>query len=174
MFRNIDSKNRFVLLTAVLAAGLVASKASSQSSPAAQNPAAPANTPANASAPVHYVPPLSRRAQMFYEGIWGIDELKVKYAESGEMIRFSYRVLDPAKAAALNDKKAEPFLIDSQVGVKLKVPQMEKIGQLRQSSAPIAGKSFWMAFSNSGRLVKRGDRVTVVIGQFKAEGLVVE
>ena len=53
-------------------------------------------------------------------------------------------------------------------------PELEKIGKLRQSSTAIAGKSYWMAFSNKGRLVKRGDRVTVVIGQFRAEGLVVE
>jgi len=33
---------------------------------------------------------------------------------------------------------------------------------------------YWMAFSNKGRLVKRGDRVDVVIGQFRAEGLTVE
>jgi hypothetical protein len=29
-------------------------------------------------------------------------------------------------------------------------------------------------FNNPGRLVKKGSRVTVVIGDFKAEGLVVE
>ena len=39
---------------------------------------------------------------------------------------------------------------------------------------PVAGKSYWMAFSNKGRLVKRGDRVTVVIGPFRADGLVVD
>jgi hypothetical protein len=31
-----------------------------------------------------------------------------------------------------------------------------------------------MAFSNKGRLVKRGDRVNVVIGKFRADGLVVD
>ena len=31
-----------------------------------------------------------------------------------------------------------------------------------------------MAFSNKGRLVKRGDHVIVQIGQFQADGLVVE
>jgi hypothetical protein len=45
---------------------------------------------------------------------------------------------------------------------------------LRQSSTPIAGKSYWMAFSNPSRTVKRGDRVDIEIGQFRAEGLVVE
>jgi hypothetical protein len=58
--------------------------------------------------------------------------------------------------------------------VQLVVPTLDKVGQLRQSSTPEAGKSYWMGFSNKGRLVKRGDRVDVVIGQFKAQGLVVE
>ena len=42
---------------------------------------------------------------MYYEGVWGVGELRVKSAESGELIRFNYRVLDPAKAATLNDKR---------------------------------------------------------------------
>jgi hypothetical protein len=114
------------------------------------------------------------RAEVYYRGFWGIDSLTVKYTESGEMIRFSYRVVDPEKAAPLNDKKAQPSLSDPQAGVSLVIPQMENIGQLRQSSTPIAGKSYWMAFSNSGRRVKPGDRVDVQIGNFHAQGLVVE
>jgi hypothetical protein len=51
---------------------------------------------------------------------------------------------------------------------------MENIGQLRQVATPEAGKSYWMAFSNKGRIVKRGDRVDVVIGPFRAENLVVD
>ena len=90
------------------------------------------------------------------------------------MIRFSYRVLDPAKAGTLNDKNTEPSLIDPQAGVSLVVPQMEKVGKLRQSSTPIAGKSYWMAFSNSGRRVRPGHRVDVQIGGFRAQGHVVE
>jgi len=111
---------------------------------------------------------------MYYEGAWGVGELRVKATESGELIRFNYRVLDPGKAVALNDKKAEPELIDSQAGVKLQVPQMEKVGKLRQSSTPRVGMTYWMAFSNPTRAVKRGHRVDVIIGQFRAYGLVVE
>jgi hypothetical protein len=117
---------------------------------------------------------ISRRAEMYYEGVWGVGELRVKTAESGEMIRFNYRVLDPQKAAALNDKKAEPELIDPEAGVKLAVPQMEKIGKLRQSSTPKAGMTYWMAFANPTLVVKRGHRVDVVIGSFRANNLVVE
>ena len=106
--------------------------------------------------------------------VWGVDLLSVKWTESGEVIRFSYRVLDAQKASILNDKKAEPVLLDAQAHVKLVVPNLEKVGQLRQSATPEAGKVYWMAFSNKGRPVKRGDHVSVVIGQFRADGLVVD
>jgi hypothetical protein len=111
---------------------------------------------------------------MYYEGVWGVGELRVKAAESGEIIRFNYRVLDPDKAAVLNDKKAEPQLFDAQAGVKLVVPEMEKVGKLRQSSTPKTGMTYWMAFSNPTRAVKRGHRVDVVIGTFRAKNLLVE
>ncbi len=114
------------------------------------------------------------RAGTYYKLIWGVDSLSVKTAESGEIVRFSYRVLDADKAKGLNDKKFEPSLIDPQAGVKLVVPSLEQVGQLRQSAPPEAGKIYWMAFSNRGRRVKRGDRINVVIGQFHADGLVVE
>lgn len=117
---------------------------------------------------------LSQRAEKYYEGVWGVGELRVKVAESGELIRFNYRVLDPAKAAALNDKKMEPELYDAEARVKLTVPQMEKIGKLRQESTPQAGMSYWMAFSNPTLAVRRGHRVDVVIGSFRAANLVVE
>jgi len=94
--------------------------------------------------------------------------------ESGELIRFTYRVLDATKADALNDKKAEPSLIAPQAGVRLEIPQLEKVGKLRQSAPPEAGKTYWMAFSNKGRIVKPGDHVSIVIGRFRADGLVVE
>jgi hypothetical protein len=146
---------------------------SSQPSPAppVQKNAQPAN-PATAS-PTRYHAGVPRRAVQYYSMMWGVDSLDVKWTESGEVVRFTYRVLDPAKAAVLNDTKFEPSLIDPQAGVKLVVPALEKVGKLRQSSTPEAGKTYWMAFSNKGRYVKKGHRVDVVIGTFRAEGLVV-
>jgi hypothetical protein len=183
-------------LTAQSGAALCA-QANDAPTQAADTPAAPATPPkaapkpkpkskpaaAHAGAAVKAVPESSRtslakhlpvQAQRYYEGVWGVDSLTVRYTESGEIIRFSYRVLDPQKAATLNDKKVEPSLMDPQAQVSLVVPRMEKIGQLRQSSTPIAGKSYWMAFSNTGRVVKPGHRVDVQIGNFRAQGLVVE
>jgi hypothetical protein len=159
---------RVVLLAGVLASSILVSRAAAQSS-------ASAGTQATAVARPHFQPDrFAGRARKYYGLVWGVDSLSVKAVESGEVIRFTYRVLDADKAKALNDKKSEPFLIDPKAQVKLVVPSLEKVGQLRQSSTPQAGRSYWMAFSNKGRLVKRGDRVNVVIGQFRAEGLVVD
>lgn len=116
----------------------------------------------------------SKRATMYYGNVWGIDSLTVRSTESGELIRFSYRILNAAKAEQLNDKKSAPALIDLRAGVSLVVPSLEKVGQLRQSSSPEEGKIYWMAFSNPGRVVKKGDRVDVQIGRFRAQGLVVD
>ena len=164
-----------MVLAAVLAGSMAASNAVGQSSQAARSPAAPAKPAPAVSSATRFlgnqVPP---QAQQYYQAVWGVDSLKVKYTESGEMIRFSWRVVDPVKAAPLNDKKSEPFLYDPQAQVKLVVPQMEKVGKLRQTSTPIAGMSYWMAFSNSGRRVRPGDRVAVEIGHFRAINLAVE
>ncbi|HYL13134.1 MAG TPA: hypothetical protein VEV41_08865 [Terriglobales bacterium] len=160
-------------MTALLLAGFLAS--SSFLSTAQPSPPSPQDKEKPAAAPSRYRPNrFAARAGTYYKLVWGVDSLSVKWTESGEVIRFSYRVVDADKAKVLNDKKNEPFLIDPRAGVKLVVPSLEKVGQLRQSSTPEAGKSYWMAFSNKGRPVKRGDRVSVVIGQFRADGLVVD
>jgi len=160
----------------LLAAFLCAPVVFAQGAPGAAgsgNALATSSKPAGA--PTQYLPNrFAGRAGMYYKSVWGVDSLSVKWAESGELVRFTWRVLDVDKARVLNDKKAVPSLEDPQAGVSLVVPTMEKVGQLRQSAAPLAGKSYWMAFSNKGRLVKRGDRVNVVIGPFRADNLVVD
>jgi len=118
--------------------------------------------------------PFAGRAGRYYALFWGIDSPTVKAVESGELIRFSYHVLDADKAKTLNDKTIDAYLIKPDAKIRLSVPTLEKVGQLRQSPTPEAGKSYWMAFSNPGRRVRPGDRVNVVIGNFQAQGLVVE
>src|ERR1700746_1522481 len=167
--RNTISSAGSMLLAGVLAGGILVLSAGAQT--ASQT----ATSKPTASAPMHYQPDrFAGRAGKYYTFVWGVDSLSVKWTESGEVIRFSYRVLDADKAKALNDKKAEPVLIDPKAGVQLVIPSLEKVGKLRQSSTPEAGRSYWMAFSNKGRPVKRGDHVDVVIGTFRAEGLVVD
>ena len=162
------SVGKQMLLAGLLAGGIAVPAAAAE-------PAAPSKAQAASKATSRYRPNrFAGRAGKYYEHVWGIDSLSARLVESGEVVRFSYRVVDPDKAKALNDKKNEPSLIDPRAGVSLVVPRMAKIGQLRQTSTPEAGKAYWMAFSNKGRPVKRGDRVDVVIGLFRAQGLVVD
>ena len=164
---NVIREAKLMLLAGVLASSYLVTPVGAQSP-------APTGQPGHADAKRYQPDRFAGRAGKYYELVWGVDSLAVKWTESGEVVRFTYRVLDADKAKTLNDKKAEPFLIDPKAQVKLVVPSLEKVGQLRQSSTPQAGKSYWMAFSNKGRLVKRGDRVSVVIGRFRADGLVVD
>ncbi len=168
--------SRGVLVATALAFILHPPAAEAQSQQAKDKAAARTGQGPVTAAPVRrYMPDrFAGRASKHYQLVWGIDSLSVKLVESGEVVRFTYRVLEPDKAKALNDKNNEPSLIDPRAGVKLVVPTMEKIGQLRQAGTPEAGKAYWMAFSNKGRPVKKGDRVDVVIGQFRAQALVVD
>lgn len=165
---------------AALLLALCAASAGAEPAPAAGAAATQPGMGASASAPAHgrkaspYRPdPFAGRAGTYYRMVWGVDSLSVKWAESGEVVRFTYRVLDANKAKVLNDKKLEPMLVDPQAGVSLAIPSMENVGQLRESSPAEDGKSYWMVFSNKGRHVKRGDHVNVVIGAFHANGLVI-
>jgi hypothetical protein len=168
---------KLILISAAVGAATVTSAllAETAGAPAAK-PAPEKSVPAK-SHTVHtrYHPErFAGRAGTYYRLVWGVDDLVVKWGESGEVVKFSYRVLDADKAKVLNDKKNEPSLVDPRAGAQLVVPAMENVGQLRQSSPPENGKSYWMVFSNKGRLVKRGDQVNVVIGTFHADGLVVD
>jgi hypothetical protein len=185
--RNVILKTTSMLLTGILASSILAFQVGAQS--AASTAAQPPSAPNTASAARALVGPaarpvanqhgnqqlrLPRRVQAYYGVVWGVDDLSVKAAESGEIIRFSWRVVDPDLAKTIHDKNLEPSLIDPQAGVKLVVPALEQVGVLRQMSTPIAGKSYWMAFSNPGRMVKPGHRIIVQIGPFHADGLIVE
>jgi hypothetical protein len=173
--RNLILKTTSMLLAGVLASGILVLRAGAQSPAPAGTTAQVAKASDAAGAPFRNQPVrMADRARAFYGLVWGVESLSVKAVESGEIIRFSYHVIDADKAKTLNDKKVDPALIDPEKGVKLVVPSLEQVGMLRQMSTPVEGKSYWMAFSNSGRLVRRGDHVNIVIGQFHADNLVVE
>ena len=160
-----------VLLGGVFAAIILNSAVFAQSPQSPDSTAAPQAT----AAPRIHRNHTPKRAEAYYGIIWGVESLSAKSVESGEIVRFSWRVLDADKAKPLNDKKVDPLLIDPERGVSLVVPSLEQVGMLRQAPTKIEeGKSYWMAFSNSGRLVKPGDRVIIQIGKFRADGLIVE
>ena len=117
---------------------------------------------------------MSEKAQQVYPAQWGVDQLKVSYTNSGNLIRFSYRVVEPKLAKSLGDHSVTPYLFAPRSNAMLQVPNMEKIGLLRQSGGSEVNTDYWMVFSNKGNLVRPGERVNVIIGKFHADGLLVE
>jgi hypothetical protein len=105
---------------------------------------------------------------------WGVDSLQARQTNDGNLIRFTYRILDTDKAKPLIDKLASPMMISPRAGVALQVPVMDKVGALRQSTSLENGKTYWMVFSNKGNLVRPGDHVSVVIGKFRVDGIIVQ
>jgi hypothetical protein len=117
---------------------------------------------------------LSTKAAAFYPSVWGVDKLQVSYTSDGNLIRFSFRVVEPKLAKELGNHETAPYLFAPKSNAVLQVPTMEKVGQLRQMALTDAGKDYWMVFSNKGKLVRPGQRVNVIIGKFHADGLLVE
>jgi hypothetical protein len=185
MSDNSTRRTRVALLAGFLASGIVVSTALAQAQ-AAHDRGKPGETQPSASSPVpspvrtSTTPPSLPAAtksvskDAFYKHWWGVDILGVRAVSSGLMLRFSYRVLDANKANALNDNKLIPYLMEEKTGVRLEIPTLEKVGQLRQIAPPQGGREYWMVFGNANRRVRPGDRVDVVIGKFRVDGLVVE
>ena len=165
-------------LAAACACCLLASAVLAQESPQAQAQAQ-AQAPSLTQPPAHKKSPFRTEnfplsSKLYFASAWGVDKLKLSYTASGNLIRFSYRVSEPERAKLLADKSATPYLLEPKSRAVLSVPVMDKVGALRQTAPPKLGQEYWMVFSNKGNLVRPGDRVSVQIGSFHADGLVVE
>ena len=117
---------------------------------------------------------MTEKETQYLSAAWGIDHVHVTSTGSGNLLKFTFRVVEPKRAKALGDHEAQPYVFAPRAHAVLQVPTMEQIGQLRQLHTDEANKEYWIAFSNKGTLVKRGDRVDVIIGKFRAPGLLVE
>ncbi len=113
--------------------------------------------------------------QQQVEDQWGVEIQGVRLTAAEYMLDFRYRVLDSDKAAPILDRHIKPHVIVERTGVKLQVPISSKVGPLRQvQTHPQAGRNYTTLFANPSRHVKRGDLITVVVGDFSVEHLAVE
>jgi hypothetical protein len=93
------------------------------------------------------------------------------------MIDFRYRVTDPEKAKELLNRKrgTAAYLVHEPSGARLGVPDMPKVGALRQSTMePEAGRVYFMIFDANQLRVAQGDKVTVVFGKYRFDNLTVQ
>lgn len=106
---------------------------------------------------------------------WGVEIVGLRLTAAGYFLDFRYKILQPEKAVALMNREVKAKLLHHDSGAELPVPVPPKVGRLRQrSSLPKEGRHYFMLFANPGQLVQAGDEVTVVIGDFRAEHLIVE
>ena len=105
---------------------------------------------------------------------WGIKIEGIYITAVGQLVDFRYRVIDPEKATGLMKRKDKALIIDQASGVQMKVP-VTKVGQLRGTGTTAkADRVYTVIFTSGGGIIQKGSKVTVVIGEFRAENLVVE
>lgn len=114
------------------------------------------------------------RKNTFMKREWGIEILFVRQTAAGYMLEFRYKVVDAEKAKALFERQTKPMLTHTETGARLIVPTPAKTGALRNSNPPKDGHTYWMFFANPGQLVKPGQHVSIEIGEFLVENLVVQ
>ena len=107
---------------------------------------------------------------------WGVELLGMRLTAAGMMLDFRFRVMDADKALPLFDQRIKPHIIAERSNIKLPVPMAAKVGAFRPTNRGKnikADKTYYMIFGNPDRHVKAGEKVTVVIGDFKVEHLMV-
>jgi len=107
---------------------------------------------------------------------WGVELLGMRLTTAGYMLDFRFRVMDADKALPLFDHRIKPHIVAERSNIKLPVPMAAKVGAFRPTNRGKnikADKTYYMIFGNPDRHVKVGEKVTVVIGDFKVEHLMV-
>ena len=116
----------------------------------------------------------SERPRPSLEEQWGVRIESIRLTAGDHMIDFRYRVINPEKARPLFARTTKPYLLEQASGAKTEVPNMPKVGPLRNSNEPEANKVYWMFFGNMNKQLKSGAKVTVVIGDYRTETLTLE
>lgn len=105
---------------------------------------------------------------------WGVRPLSVRQTADGNMLDFRYRVTDVEKASPLFSPTIKPLIIDEETGAVMAVPNVPKVGSMRTTRKPVKDRTYFMLFANPQKHIQPGHKVTVVIGDCRAEHLVVE
>ena len=105
---------------------------------------------------------------------WGVKLISLSLSAAGYMMDLRFRVLDADKASSFFDHRIKPYVLAEQSNAKLPVPMANKVGAMRPTNRGKnikSGKNYYMMFANPDRHVRSGDKVTLVIGDFKVEHL---
>lgn len=155
--RRTAGRGAFLLLAATLATSARGARAEASAPAADPDPVAEA-----------------RESLRLAEERFGVKVTSVRATAEGHVVDLRYRVLDAGKASSLFARGVKPHLFDQASGRMLSVPSAPKTGPLRSSGRPMAGKTYFILFSNPGKAVRCGSRVTLLLDDLEIGGLVVE
>jgi hypothetical protein len=110
------------------------------------------------------------------EEVFGIRVISLRRTGAGTMLDLRYRIVDAAKAKVLLERKLAPVLRDHRTGIVAGVPRAPKVGQLRSTGkfVHVNDRNYTVIFANPGRLITRGSRVSLMMGELSASDLIVE
>ena len=107
---------------------------------------------------------------------WGVEVIGMSMTSAGYMLDFRFRVLDADKALPLFEHRIKPYVVADKSDIKLPTPMAPKVGAFRPTNRGKnikADKTYYMVFANPDNYVKPGEKVSVVIGDFRAENMTV-
>jgi hypothetical protein len=100
----------------------------------------------------------------------GVRLIRVAVTGGGGLLDLRYQVVDPNKAVAVHEDQTPPAIIDERTGLVLNRLLMGHAhkGQLKPAV------SYYLVFENTGNWVRRGSKVTVLLGDAQVEHVVVK
>jgi hypothetical protein len=100
----------------------------------------------------------------------GVRLVRVAVTGGGGLLDLRYQVVDPNKAVAIHESQTPPAIIDERTGLVLDRLLM---GHAHQGELKPA-VSYYLVFENTGNWVRRGSKVTVLLGDAQVEHVVVK
>lgn len=158
------SRSNLVLSLAVLSVLTLAFPVCAQANPARDGARSAASIVTNV---------ITVEAAKALESKWGIQITALRVSAAGNVIDFRYRVTDAEKASVIGNPDSKAELRDRTSGKSLHVPST-KAGPMRSTGQKLTvGRTYTALFTNPGKVVKVGNKVDIIIGDFRAENLIV-
>jgi hypothetical protein len=99
----------------------------------------------------------------------GVRITQVAVTGGGGLLDLRFQVLDPNRANSLHDAATPPAVIDESSGLVVRDLLMSHA----HTGKFTAGETYYLVFENPGNWIRRGSKVTVLLGQAQVAHVVV-
>jgi len=100
----------------------------------------------------------------------GVRLVRVAVTAGGGLLDLRYKVVDPNKAVTIHDSRTPPAIVDERTGLVFSQLLMDHAhtGDLKPAV------TYYLVFENTGNWVRRGEKVTVLLGDAQVQNVVVQ